>query len=749
MPDPPEHGRPAWPYALAQLARAIRAEAGGVSGGAERVRKWRDVLRGMAVGTLRPGERTPVRGMPAWATPEVAHGGFATGRARAGGAVTPAELRAAARLGLAPAPLGTLRERLNLHFLEHAAALLVPRLAAGAYYVGVAEEAALPAVALLGEQGRHDAAAALLREIAPWFDRLRFFPDVEAAPPPAGGVTSVRNVGQAVRRLRARRTPTDLARQLDAVLTWTPLYERLLALWHETLVTASGGERRVEFAHLSPAWRERRSGWLDDYASLRARGVPHGRYGHRKSNFRLLATALSAHAPEQLPTSERARVRHALASSERRWGAIGSQVRAARLAEREREVAEPLHTTIAGLVADRLAALPPYRGLADPAAYLTPVKAARPTGGVAEVPVPRAVYDAVDRAREATVEQLLARHYIPSLEVLATCTAPLVAEALRESTTDASVGELYRQTYLAFARRRSLLLFNYASQVRLAELPWVTALDVDDASQAQRAVAARLVRLAWRAFPERALPNPFLRRIAQLCHREGEAERDPPIVYEIAADIFMGGFTPAWVASATTAHALLADRFYGRYYSFLPEAPADPEAFAKTAHARTAEQRTNPGGAASPIAANGAVVEQARVLCSDNLAALAAAFGLAEAALPSLAEAAAERALGWTFGALARADALDYAGARSAVARSAEHLRQAAFFLSFVPAQRTIGLVDALPEATAAQIAARAGLRHVARGGSMPAHGRLPGGGRRLLRWSVGRHWALGSTDFA
>lgn len=51
----------------------------------ERVRRWRDVIDKMADGRLRIGSRTPVPGLPAWVTPEVVHGGFATGSAAAGG----------------------------------------------------------------------------------------------------------------------------------------------------------------------------------------------------------------------------------------------------------------------------------------------------------------------------------------------------------------------------------------------------------------------------------------------------------------------------------------------------------------------------------------------------------------------------------------------------------------------------------------------------------------------------------------
>ncbi|MBY8878269.1 hypothetical protein [Actinacidiphila acidipaludis] len=36
----------------------------------ERVDRWREVLAGMADGTLAIGSRTPVNGLPAWVTPQ-------------------------------------------------------------------------------------------------------------------------------------------------------------------------------------------------------------------------------------------------------------------------------------------------------------------------------------------------------------------------------------------------------------------------------------------------------------------------------------------------------------------------------------------------------------------------------------------------------------------------------------------------------------------------------------------------------
>lgn len=77
-------------YPLGQLASAFltavtHEDAATRRRADDRVRRWNQVLAGMADGSLRIGSRTPVSDLPAWVTPEVVRGGFATGNPVAGG----------------------------------------------------------------------------------------------------------------------------------------------------------------------------------------------------------------------------------------------------------------------------------------------------------------------------------------------------------------------------------------------------------------------------------------------------------------------------------------------------------------------------------------------------------------------------------------------------------------------------------------------------------------------------------------
>ncbi|NYV77810.1 hypothetical protein HW445_26305, partial [Streptomyces sp. UH6] len=86
-------------YPLGQLARALTTAATHhdpeVRARAERKgERWRAVLSAMRHGRVTVGSRAPVAGLPVWVTPEVVHGGFATGAASAGGPLLEYERRA-------------------------------------------------------------------------------------------------------------------------------------------------------------------------------------------------------------------------------------------------------------------------------------------------------------------------------------------------------------------------------------------------------------------------------------------------------------------------------------------------------------------------------------------------------------------------------------------------------------------------------------------------------------------------------
>lgn len=143
----------------------------------DRARRWRAVLDGLADGSLTVGSRTPVAGLPAWVTPEVVRGGFATGEASAGGPLQPYEKAAARRAGVKAD-----RRALFAHALTEAGlADLCVLLDTGRYEVSVPEEAALLTVAWLARSGQLAEAVELVEVLGPFAGQLRFTPAVGRA----------------------------------------------------------------------------------------------------------------------------------------------------------------------------------------------------------------------------------------------------------------------------------------------------------------------------------------------------------------------------------------------------------------------------------------------------------------------------------------------------------------------------------------------------------------------------------------
>ena len=108
-------------YVLGQLAKALRtsethANAATRERAEQKVANWVAVYEGLLSGSLRVGSRTPVGDTPAWATLEVAHGGFATGSLLAGGPLLSHERERLDRLPAAPA--GAQRSALNASYLN-------------------------------------------------------------------------------------------------------------------------------------------------------------------------------------------------------------------------------------------------------------------------------------------------------------------------------------------------------------------------------------------------------------------------------------------------------------------------------------------------------------------------------------------------------------------------------------------------------------------------------------------------------
>ncbi|WP_405787590.1 hypothetical protein OG753_06555 [Streptomyces sp. NBC_00029] len=746
-------------YAESRLARALRTsvlheDTATRERARFRAQQWRQVLSGIGAGSLAVGSRTPVAGLPAWVTPDVVTGGFATGSATAGGPLLPYE-EEAARLAGVPAT----RSALFAHFLtEDGLARLWSLLDSGQYEVRVPEEAALATVAWLVRAGDFDAAAELVTALQPFADRLRFLPRPTDRPRPAAGAVHRRTVGDAAAALARRRPGASVETQREALTVWAPFADDLLTHRLEAVSGTPG-----------PHWHADGVALLARYGSLAAEHTRCTKHLNPKSNVAVLLRALEEELAGRAPAPRLAGLlRVAVSAMVAKRGAPGSPGHARLRRVQAAQAALPSHHALAGLVLRRLSRLDPAGGTADVEAPLAPVdeRESLETGLPVGAAVPTAIGNCVRAALSAPLEELVARGVVPSAEVLAELVPQLVAAVTADQYTDEPLRNLMAGTYCAFRNRRSLLLLNLQHQVRIEELPWLRAVsahrDGDAAAGAQEQAEEALRRLgglAVSAFPATVLPNPLVR---ELSHLGRQAELGTPFVEELAADIFMGTFTPKFLVAARIAADLLEGSLYERYYGIdfarlrrmavaqaVDSAQRGRPARSAEEFARLCAERAGTNGASWRPAVNGKVIEQAQILTTHNLATLAARVKIAPVA-------------GWA--ALAR-DCFDVvcrlvnrmAGRPmlSTIKDTAYAWRQMLFHLSLCEdAERAAVLewieADILrrPPLVQARLApALAGLRLVAAGGSFGADGTGERGrARRLLGWSTDEHWMRAPT---
>jgi hypothetical protein len=720
-----------------------------------RIDQWTAVLKGMASGKLSIGSRAPVTDLPAWVTPEVVRGGFATGAATAAsGKLEPWEKELARRAGSRET-----RGALFAHFLTaEGLAELDGMLTSGAYAVDIPEEAALLTVAWLARAGHAETAIELVQTLARHSDRLRFVPRPAEPDMTPRSVVCRQTVGKTSRALAKRKPNARVETMGEALTVWNPFADELLELWLETVQND-----RVGAAHPS-GWDRRGQALLERYASLAKTHTRCTKHRKPKENLAILRGALEETLTGDLSPRKRGLLQHAVDSMVARRGSPGTPTHTALRSAQAIEASLPTHHVLARVVVCRLAQLPELQGLESTEAVLVPVSAteAEQFAVPAGTTIPSSLSAVVERTLAATPEVLIARRVIPSAEVLAGLVPRIAAATVGLTYTDERLRSLMAANYEAFRRRRSLLLLNLEYQVRVDELPWVLAVAPfrersDDSNAGTTAALARLAELAIDAFPATIMPSPLVSELDVLAR---EAELDLPLVEELAADIFMGTFSSKFLRAAKLAGDLLRDSLYARYYDIdyaAIEAIDDVEeprrrraaraspAFDALCFARAGAEK---GGFS--VAANGTVIEQAQILTTHNLAALTGSAGVGGVMTldwPNLASRCFDHALVLT-GRVHH----DPRPLRT-VKDLAYAWRQMLFFLTMSGEDHPAQFVRDARERLVAQpdhVRSRMdpaldGLDTVISGGSLD--GKESVQGERLLGWTVGPHWILSPSD--
>lgn len=729
----------------------------------EKIAKWETVLRNILSGSVEYGSRTPLEDIPGWATLEVVTGGFATGKLLAGGPLQDHETKLLAEVrGVSE---GETRRALNARFLTDAGlAQLREWLRTSCYDIAVPEEAALMVVAWLVENGHTEEARGLIDELSPYFAQLRFYPIPREQPRRFGSRVHLQDVKSTIDDLRKIKPNKRILTQKEAVEVWAPFYDRMVALFLETV------ENDWPCRTYPDGWSKRAKTLLGEYAKLRRKhqlcGKPQRANGHFAQLREFLAQC--ARKPKSLTGRDVGRIRLILNRYVQKRGVPYSQSCAENRRRQLADVSGPTFHEIAQVVVPRLTRHSKSDGLDDVSHLKQAVsKEESASSGILEgTSVPASIQRKVERCLNETVAVLIERGLITSGESLARVLPQMTSGLRAAGISEPMLRQLYAATYRAFRRRRSLLLLNLEKQIQIEELPWVAAIDrFHSEDLSTREVAKQTLEevtvLTLTSFPHAILPNKLLQEMRALAKG---ANLPIPLVGEVAADIFMGEFSQKFLDSAMVAADLLAGSLYATYYGIdyeelrrIPEGKqsakgawlwqarrSSPDRFVRLCSSRAGVSL----GTWDP-ATNGMIIEQQQILTTQNLAALFTGLGLTDALRDQLGE-MAKHCFKWVCKRHQMKVVKPHA--RLIMLKNTAYAwRQMLFFLALLPEQNVAEFLRWANDYLQQQAEdfrnrfspALKGLILAAEGRSIDSTSARLAGARRFLGWSKGGHWLL------
>jgi hypothetical protein len=613
--------------------------------------------------------------------------------------------------------------------------------------------------AWLVEHGYLEDARRLIEQLAPYFQKLRFYPVPREKPRRFSSRLHVQNVGETLQSLQRIEPNERILAQKEAVEVWAPFHDRVVALFLETV------ENDWPCRRYPDDWAARAGALLDEYAELRKQhqlcGKPEQANGHSAQLRELLRRC--AQNPQALSGREVGKIRLILHRYVEKRGIPNSPVWEAARGRQIAEVSKPTHHQLAGVVIARLEQHANEDGLDRVEHLKEAVRAeeAAQTGVSEGIPIPIAIQQKVERCLNETVEVLVERGLITSGEALARVLPQMTSGLRAAGIVDPTLRQLYAAIYRAFRRRRSLLLLNLEKQVQIEELPWVAAIDRFRSTRLSDRELARqtleeLVSITLTSFPHAILPNKLLQELRALVKG---ASLDIPLVDELAADIFMGRFSGKFIEAAKVAAAQLDGSLYATYYGIdfkeiqqfpeprekrkfnwfrrPPRMDADP--FAQLCAARAGVSL----GTWDPTT-HGMIIEQQQILTTQNLAALFAGLNLTQSLQNRLDE-MAKQCFAW----ICRRHQMkvDRWHAQLIVLKNTAYAwRQMVFFLALLPENATADFLKWAEDHLMRQPEEfRKRFQPALKGLARAAEGYSPDSqeARRFLGWSRTGHWLL------
>lgn len=638
-------------YVLAQLSRAFvnsqRLDSEKARNqSSDKLADWMRVFEGMVKGDLKIGSRQPTKA-PIWATLKVMKGGFSTGELLAGGPLQAHEVELLNRIvlkgsgtkypsldaGSSPnkSPDRTL---LNSFYLtETGFDELGQMMRTGKFKINVPEEGALLVVAWLVRNGHGENAQQITDKIAPYISSLRFYPiPTSEAAPQDDDCVYMQTIGDTIGDLSNVRARKDLDAYKEAVTVWNPLSDRAFDLLHETMVDGWPCQTFPD------GWKDRATQFLKDYRELARKHTLCKKHARSGESFDVLREGIHrcVNHKRDMTGKEVGRIRKMLMDIEAKRGRPDSSKCKALRAMQLTLAARPSSLEFAKLLITRLRRLPADASLSAVEDLFANVslREAADFQIPANSPLPESFRVKILRSVRAPIDELVRSRVISSAEVLAKVVPQMSSKVRAATIEDVDLQQVFAQVYRAFRMRRSVLLFNLESQVKLEELPWINALGsfcapIDAHCDAREALI-ELCRLLFLHFPHQIIPNKMLQELKALSKA---ANLDLPLTDELAADIFMGEFSEKFLASAKIAAAVLQGTLYERYYGLaydlvlrindlLPSRYGPPTSKQFAAMCRQLAGANNDTSSSFSVAANGIVIEQQQILTTHNLAVL-------------------------------------------------------------------------------------------------------------------------------
>lgn len=559
-------------YAQFQLAKAFLGyenadDITNQQNAVKKIKQWQQILQKMIDGQAKYGSRTPLKGVPAWVTLEVATGGFATGNYLAGGPLQEYETILLSKL---PFTVEENKERLalNSYFLsEQGISQLIDWLNNATYEIKVPEEGALLTVAYLLLEGKHNQARALIEKISPWFAHLRFYPTPLKHPKLGSTGIRIKNIEDCVKDLYNVKENYRLLAQKEAIEIWAPFKDRLVALFLETF------KDDLPCQLMSKAWQDKANTLLNDFKTLRKKHLLCSKVDKKKNHFYQLKEFLQRclFNNNELHLSELKQITFIIKQHIHKHSYPSSTKNKEYQQMQQKMVASPTFYDISKGLIYRFESYPKRQGLDDINYITLPISLGE--SKLAHIPhgtqIPKTLQKKLLRCLNTSLESLIELDLVTSGEVVARLLPQLTAQIRATGIQDVRLRGLYTQIYKAFRCRRSLLLLNLEKQVQLEELPWIEVIEHYRKKELSNKTLAKetlteVCTLTLVAFPYAILPNKLLQELTALAKT---AELDLPLTEELAADIFMGAFSDKFIKAIEQTDISMQDSLYAHYYN--------------------------------------------------------------------------------------------------------------------------------------------------------------------------------------